>query len=149
MAGRPTRVMMLAVNAAIDGNKAEVERLVKEYKLDRSELRDRMDARNGTRYEFAGPGSPRSRGAGVKRMARSRTQAPEISVTIDGRTSVRVLFKLIEQAEQIRARAQQELARRRPEEIEPVKKMLGEIELLRRERDKLESKIREAEEAMG
>ena len=78
-----------------------------------------------------------------------RANSVDLHMTIDGRTSVAKLFRLIDLAEQVKAAAQQELKRRPPEELDRVKKALAEIELLRREREKIEEKMREAEEALG
>lgn len=143
---RPTKVMMLAVNATIDGKQAEVDRLVQENKLSKAELRQRVEYRDGRKYEL------QSSNNGVTRASRRGTaSAPAVipDITISRRTSVRQLFRLIEQTEQIRAQAQQELKRRPESEIEPVKKALGEIEILRRKREQLDAKIREAEEAFA
>ena len=146
-ARRPTKGMMLAVNATIDGNQEEVDRFVEEFNLERRELQRRLDARNGQRYEF----KPRTGKVLVRGAAPPRARAGilDMGITINGRTPVRQLFKLIDLADQIRGQAQQELKRRPPEQLEPVKKALTEIELLRRQREKLEERIREAEGALG
>ena len=49
---RPTRGMMLAVNAAIDGNTQTVTDLVTEHGLDRKELKERLALRDGQKYEM-------------------------------------------------------------------------------------------------
>lgn len=147
---RPTKGMMLAVNASIDGDQATVDQIVKEYDLDCAELDERIAVRSGRKYEMARGGrratnnGPRMRAAG-----RFRTADLDLQVTIDGRTAVAKLFKIIDEAERLKAEAQQELKRRPPEQIDPVKKALEEIELLRRERLKLEQKIKVAEESLG
>ena len=140
---RPTKVMMLAVNASIDGDTSTVDQLVKKHDLDCAELEKRIAIRNGRKYEWNG----RKKGAGSK--TRPISQSLDLKVTIDGRTAVAKLFRLIEQADLIKGQAQQELKRRPPEEIEPVKKAFVEVELLRREQEKIREKIRAAEEALG
>jgi len=145
---RPTKVMMLAVNAAIDGNLDEVDRLVAENKLDRKELSHRLSNRGESKYDLSPRKKGMSRGQGGM-IRPARPVAVDLNVTINGRTSVRQLFKLMEQAERIKGEAQQELKRRPPEHLEPVKRALSEIELLRREREKIERRIHEAEEALG
>ncbi len=134
---------MLAVNAAIDGEDEEVLRLVKEFDLNRSELGQRLLKREGEKYDL----TPR-KGAPAKRAPRAARTTSDLEVTINGRTSVRQLFRIIEQADRIRAMAQQEIKRRPDKEVEAVKKAVSEIELLRRERRKIEQKIQDAEQAL-
>ncbi len=143
---RPTKVMMLAVNATIDRKQAEADRLVQENKLSKAELRQRVEYRDGLKYELQS-----SNNAATRASRRATASSPAVipDITISRRTSVRQLFRLIEQTEQIRAQAQQELKRRPASEIEPVKKALTEIEILRRKREQLGAKIREAEEAIA
>ncbi len=146
---RPSRAMMLAVNAAIDRKDREVAQLLKEHNLDTAELEQRLVLRNGRQYDLNGTTQrPTRRRRGAEEPIVSNGGHVDLDVTINGRTSVQKLFKLIEQAFQVKAAAQQELARRKPEDVEPVKKVVAEIELLRRERAKIESKIREAEGAL-
>ena len=76
-------------------------------------------------------------------------QFGHIEITIDRRTSVRQLFLLLDQAEQVRAKAQRELKRRPERQVEPVRKRMGEIALLRKKRAEIDYKIKEAEEALG
>ena len=149
-ARRPTKGMMLAVDAAIEGDKATVDQLLKEYDLDYAEIEHRLGRRNGRKYSLSGQKKKRKTTAPRSNEA-VRSMLPELDfkVTLDGRTSVAKLFKLIEYAERLKSQAQQELKRRSPEEIEPVKKALSEIELLRREREKIEQKLRTAEEALA
>ena len=138
--------MVLAVNATIDGKQAEVDRLVQENKLSKTELRQRVEYRDGRKYQL------QSSNNGVTRASRRATASlPAVipDITISRRTSVRQLFRLIEQTEQIRAQAQQELKRRPEREIEPVKKALAEIEILRRKREQLDAKIQEVEETIA
>lgn len=150
---RPTKNMMLAVNAAIEGDKKEVDRLIKEHDLDAGELDERLVIRNGRKYEFKQrkPAGRRSAASDAKRTAGRGTpnlNSLDLNVTIDGRTSVAKLYKLIEAADRMRIAAQRELKRRPDEQVEPVKKAMAEIELLRREREKVEQKLREAEDAL-
>ena len=149
---RPSKAMMLAVNAAIDREDKEVARLIRDHDLDTVELEQRLLLRDGRRYDLNGTRRPVAKEPTARAERGTGKRKPgvlELSVTIDGRTSVAKLFKLIEQAERIKAAAQQELKRRPGDQIEPVKKALAEVELLRREREKLEEKIRAAEEALG
>ena len=52
---RPTKEMMLAVNAAIAGNKKKVNELVKEHRLSRRELEARLEIRDGEKYDLRLP----------------------------------------------------------------------------------------------
>ena len=152
---RPTKGMMLAVNAAIDGDKKEVDRFINEYELACGELDERLSLRNGRKYEFKrrreSRPSPKRQPKKKVPPGRSsvKSNSVDLHVTIDGRTSVAKLFKLIDLAERVKAAAQRELKRRPSSQIEPVKKALGEIELLRRKQAKLAEQIEEAEEALG
>ncbi len=143
---RPTKVMVLAVNASIDGKQAEADRLVQENKLNKTELRQRVEYRDGRKYQLQ---SSNNRVTRASRRTTASSPAVIPDITISRRTSVRQLFRLIEQTEQIRAQAQQELKRRPEREIEPVKKALAEIEILRRKREQLDAKIQEVEETIA
>ena len=143
---RPTKGMMLAVNASIDGEFEAVDELMEQYELDRDELNERLLIRSGSKYDFAN-GAKRRR-INPRSAPRAKLASPAIEVTIDGRTSVRQLFRFMQEAEQIKSRAQQELKRRPEEEIDSVKRALSDIELLRREREKLDQKILSAEDSI-
>ena len=49
---RPTKEMMLAVNASIAGNKKKVNELIKEHRLSRRELEARLEIRDGEKYQL-------------------------------------------------------------------------------------------------
>ncbi len=149
---RPSKAMTLAVNAAIDRKDKEVARLIKDHDLDTAELDQRLLLRDGRRYELNGAGRrvAKEPTARAERGTNKRKPAAlDVTVTIDGRTAVARLYEIIDDAERLKAQAQQELKRRPPEQIEPVKKALAEIELLRRKRETIEQKIQEAEEALS
>ena len=145
---RPTKGMMLAVNAAIEGEHESVDELIEQHDLDRDELNERLMIREGRKYDFANGAKRRGNTTRQRNTPRSKTTTPAIEVTIDGRTSVRQLFRLMQEAEQVKVRAQQELKRRPDEEIDSVKRALSDIELLRREREKLDQKILQAEDSI-
>ena len=148
---RPSKAMTLAVNAAIDRKDTEVARLIKDHDLDTAELEQRMLLRDGRRYELNGTRRRMAKEPAPRSDHGTRKRQPgvlDLNVTIDGRTSVAKLYRIMTEAERLKAQAQQELKRRPPEQIEPVKKALAEIELLRRKREKLEEQIREAEGAL-
>ena len=142
---RPSNAMMLAVNAAIDKRDKEVAQLLTEHDLESAELEQRIKLRNGRLYDLNGSTQRPSRRA----KADGSNGESRLDVAINGRTSVRRLFHLIEHASQTKAAAQQELARRPPADVDSVKKAFAEIEVLRREREKLEARIRDAEQALG
>ncbi len=149
---RPSKAMMLAVNAAIERKDKEVARLIKDHDLDTAELEQRLLLRDGRRYELNGTRRRVAKEPTARAERGTNKRKPgvlDLNVTIDGRTSVAKLYKIIDNAERLKAQAQQELKRRPPEQIEPVKKALAEIELLRRKREKIEQKIQEAEEALS
>ena len=142
--GRPTRSMQEAVNLALRGKAKEAKAKLAE------------DDRNTTQA-FAHFSELR-RVAGAYELSRrprgpsksdGEAQFGHIEITIDRRTSVRQLFLLMDQAEQVKAKAQRELKRRPERQVEPVRKRMGEIALLRRKRAEIDYKIKEAEEALG
>ncbi len=142
--GRPTRSMQEAVNLALEGKAkeakaklAEDDRNTTEAFAHFSELRRIAGA-----YELSRRPRGLSKSDGEARFG-------HIEITIDRRTSVRQLFLLIDRAEQVRAKAQRELKRRPERQVEPVRKRMGEIALLRKKRAEIDYKIKEAEEAFG
>jgi len=48
---RPSEAMKRAVNASIDGNTTTVNSIIKEYDLDRREIKERIDIRDGSPYD--------------------------------------------------------------------------------------------------
>lgn len=147
---RPSTAMMAAVNAAIDRKDQEVAALIKEHDLDPAELEQRLILRDGKQYDLNGSSRRPGRERRPRASQRARAQAVivDLDVTVDGRTSVAKLYRLMEAAERLRAQAQQELQRRPADEVEPVKKAFAEMELLRREKDKLEQKMLAMEQAL-
>ncbi len=85
--------MVLAVNATIDGKQAEVDRLVQENKLSKAELRQRVEYRDGRKYELQSSNNGATR---ASRRATASLPAVIPDITISRRTSVRQLFRLIE-----------------------------------------------------
>ena len=74
---RPTKPMMLAVNASIAGKKKDVDELAKEHKLDRNEVEQRVKLREGRPYGFTN----RRRGKKVKKKAAKPIAAPAEKVS--------------------------------------------------------------------
>ena len=64
---RPTKEMMLAVNASIAGNKKKVNELVKEHRLSRRQLDARLEIRDGEKYDL------RKKGGTPKGSANKKT----------------------------------------------------------------------------
>ena len=148
---RPSKAMTLAVNAAIDRKDTEVARLIKDHDLDTAELEQRLVLRDGRQYELNGHRRRVVKEPTVRAERGTRERSPgvlDVNIAIDGRTSIAKLYRIMTEAERLKVQAQQELKRRPPEQIEPVKKALAEIELLRRKREKLEEQIRAAESVL-
>ena len=125
---RPSKAMMLAVNAAIERKDKEVARLIKDHDLDAAELDQRLLLRDGRRYELNGTRRRVAKEPTAERGTNKRKPGVlDVNVTIDGRTAVAKLYKIIDDAERLKAQAQQELKRRPPEQIEPVKKAFAMI----------------------
>ena len=92
---RPTKEMMLAVNAQIDGDREEVGRLVQEHKLDQKDIQQRVQMRDGEKYSFeVKPRGPR----------KSKAFSDDILSMIDGRTPLVTVLRIEERARKIIAR---------------------------------------------
>lgn len=65
---RPAKQMMLAVNATIDGKRADANKIIKGYKLSTAELSKRVEMRDGEKYELKKKGGrPKGSGKGSRR----------------------------------------------------------------------------------
>ncbi len=142
---RPRKEMMLAVNASVDGKTADLNKLIKEYKLSRAELGKRLELRDGEKYDLKrkggrpkgsgnkvgkrGPGRPRKAGRGPGRppgrpAGRTQKAAGDLLSLMDGRTNTVTLLKIAYKAsELLDARPKPEVAR--------VEKALNDVEELR------------------
>ncbi len=107
---RPTKEMMLAVNAAIAGNKKKVNEQVTEHRLSRRELEARLEIRDGERYDLAKKGG-RPKASGAKKTRR-KAAAGRTTVTVtpkagnvldlmDGRTTAVTLLKIAYRANEL------------------------------------------------
>ncbi len=65
---------MLAVNAKLDGKTADVNKLIKEYKLSTAELKKRVEMRDGERYDLKKRGG-RPKGSTNKKAGRAPSRA--------------------------------------------------------------------------
>ncbi len=130
---RPTKEMMLAVNASISGNKKKVNELVKEHRLSRRELEARLEIRDGEKYDLPKKGG-RPKGSGKKTTKkRGPGRAPkagrpgvtvEVTQMIDGRTKTVTLLRLAYKIE--------ELLEERPKaEVQKIEKAFEEAEELK------------------
>ena len=146
--GRPTRAMQEAVNLALEGKrKAAADKLTEDDRNTEEAFEHFLDLRQiAGPYDLSSNRRPRRRAAHADDGKRHFS---ELEITIDGRTSVVQLFRLIDQAEQVTARAQQELKRRPEKEVDRVRKKLGEIALLHKRQTELERQIKEVEQTLG
>lgn len=129
---RPTKPMMLAVNASIAGKKKDVDELAKEHKLDRDEVEQRVKLREGRPYSFTN----RRRGKKVKKKAAKPIAAPaDILSMIDGRTKILTLLE-------IDARVNELLSKKTEEDVARVRSSLRKVE-------KLERELKEARATLG
>ena len=129
---RPTKEMMLAVNASIAGNKKKVNELVKEHRLSRRQLDARLEIRDGEKYDFRKKGG-RPKGAGKKTTRApgqqgndvGRAGAEDLLSVIDGRTRTVTLLRIAYKAS--------ELLETKPKtEVRQVEKAMDEAEELKR-----------------
>ncbi len=124
---RPKKEMMLAINASIDGNDQEVNRLVNEFKLDRKELQARLEKRNGEQYDLEA-------GKGPRRPRVASRASDDILATVDGRTKISSLLRL-------ESRIKEVLAQKDKSEVAKVRDTLNNIEKKRRELEEMEALI--------
>ena len=135
---RPTTEMMQAVNASIAGNKKKVNELVKEHRLSRRELEDRLEIRDGEKYELRKKGG-RPKGAGRKKTTGRGPGRPpaagrpgvtvDVKQMIDGRTKTVSLLRLAYKIE--------ELLEERPKaEVQKIEKALEQAEELKEKYEK-------------
>jgi len=122
---RPTKEMMLAVNAVIDGDEKEAERLVSEHKLDRKELQIRLRKRGGEKYTF-------ERKPRATRAASTVGAAPPAAPLLDGRTKTVTLLRLARRIKEL-------LAARDPKEVAKVRQAVDTYEQKRRELAEMEN----------
>ena len=127
---RPTKGMMLAVNASIDGKTAEVNKLTNEHKLSKTELQQRLEMRQGDKYDLTKGTGPRG-----PRKARATADSDGIVSMIDGRTKVATLLRLEERVKEV-------LAQKPKAEVTKTKDAMKNI-------DKLRAQLEEAESLLG
>ena len=129
---RPTKEMMLAVNASISGNKKKVNQLVKEHRLSRRQLEARLEIRDGERYDLRkkggrpkGSGKKTTRAPGQQGNDGARGRPEDLLSVIDGRTRTVTLLRIAYKAS--------ELLEIKPKaEVRQVEKAMDEAHELKR-----------------
>ncbi len=121
---RPTKEMMLAVNASIAGNKKKVNDLVKEHRLSRRELDARLEIRDGEKYQLRRKAGLPTRELEVRAAKLADGPVDEVLGIINHRTNTVTLVRL-------EGRAQELLAQKRKAEVNKVRKAMAEVEVLR------------------
>ncbi len=129
---------MLAVNAKIDGNTAEVTKIIKEYKLSTAELGKRLKGRKekglGKYAMTRKPGGGRPKGSGKGKRGPGRPKgstkaaagggADDLVSMMDGRTKTVTLLKIAYKASEL-------LDARSKAEVAKVEKAFKEAESLK------------------
>ncbi len=121
---RPTKEMMLAVNASIAGNKKKVNDLVKEHRLSRRELDARLEIRDGEKYQLRRKAGLPTRELEVRAAKLADGPVDEVLGIINRRTNTVTLVRL-------EGRTQELLAQKRKAEVNKVRKAMAEVEVLR------------------
>ena len=138
---RPTKEMMLAVNAKIAGKTAEMNNLIKEFKLSLAELKKRVELRDGKKYDLRKKGGrPKGskkktagkRGPGRPRATATVRKPEDILDLLDGRTKTVTLVRISHKVNEL-------LDAMPKPEVEKVEKALNEAEELR---DKYEAAMK-------
>lgn len=133
---RPTKAMMLAVNATLAGDRSGVKKLMAEHGLDGDELERRVALRNGEAYDL-GPRKASKRSK-PRKQRRPRSKAPEKKPT-DLASMVKgwKIARLLDGIEAL----ERELARHPEEEVRRVRDARASVVELR-------ERLKEAEEAL-
>ncbi len=121
---RPTKEMMLAVNASIAGNKKKVNELIKEHRLSQRELDARLEIRDGEKYQLRRKAGPATRELEVRAAKLADGPVDEVLGIINRRTHILTLVRL-------EARAQELLAQKPKAQLNKVRKAMAEVEVLR------------------
>ena len=124
---RPTKLMMRAVNASIEGQEAEVERLVEGHSLDRGELAARLELRKGRPYDLAV-------GKGRRVQARPKALIPEIGDDLGVATLIR-----------LEGRVREALDRKPPEDVARAREAFTAVEEQRRRLEAAEKVLKALE----
>ncbi len=127
--GRPSKPMMLAINASIDGKKKQASQLVAEHKLNKRELQHRLELRDGNKYDL-------NMGKGVrKKVAPKKTVvSTDFLDKIDGRTKTTTLLRL-------ENRIQELLAQKPKKEVTKVKEAFKNYNKKKQELEAMEKLI--------
>ena len=127
---RPTKEMMLAVNAAIDGKQTDADRLVTEHKLSRKELQARLEKRAGEKYDLEkGRGPRKANGIGT-----AKAPSGDMASIIDVRTKIVTLLHL-------ESKVQELLAQKNKSEVTKVRDAVKNVGKLRKQLEDAEALI--------
>ena len=121
---RPTKEMMLAVNASIAGNKKKVNDLVKEHRLGRRELDARLEIRDGEKYQLRRKAAPATIEPKVRAAKLTDGPVDEVLGIINRRTNIVTLVRL-------EGRAQELLGQKPKAQVNKVRRAMAEVEVLR------------------
>ena len=106
---RPSNAMMQAVNATIDGKRADANRIIKECKLSTAELKKRVELRDGEKYDVKKRGG-RPKGSPNKKAGRAFSQgratvsvsnAENVLQMMDGRIKTVTLLRIAYRANEL------------------------------------------------
>ncbi len=131
---RPTKLMMRAVNASIEGQEAEVERLVEGHSLDRGELAARLELRQGRPYDLAMGKGRRVQARPSRVQARPKALIPEIGDDLGVATLIR-----------LEGRVRKALDRKPPEEVARAREAFTAVEEQRRRLEAAEKALKALE----
>ena len=124
---RPTKQMMLAINAQLEGDARQADGLVREHGLDRKEMQLRIEKRAGEKYTFSnkrrGKRGKNSKKVGLVAAASAPTR--DILALIDGRTKIATLVRLESRIDEI-------LALRNGRDVSKIRDAMKQINDLRK-----------------
>ncbi len=128
---RPTKEMMLAINAQLNGNAKDAETLIREHSLNRKEMELRIQKRGGEKYNLAGNKRGRGRGKG-RLVATASAPVRDVFTMIDGRTKTPTLVRM-------EGRIAEILSARDGREVSKIRDAMKTINDLRRKLQAAES----------
>jgi hypothetical protein len=130
---RPTKEMMLAINAQLAGDSRQAESLIREHSLNRKEMEFRIEKRGGEKYDFSRKGGKRRGGKG-RVIAEASAPSRDILSLIDGRTKIATLVRLEGRIDEI-------LAKRNGRDVSRVREAMKNISVLRRKLEAAEKAL--------
>lgn len=129
---RPTKQMMLAINAQLENDVRLADSLVREHGLDRKEMQFRIDKRGGEKYNLNPKRRGKRKGGRERIIQTASAPARDLFTMIDGRTKTATLVRLEGRIDEI-------LSLRNGKDVTKVRDAMRQINDLKRKLQAAES----------